>query len=46
LVGAQLPDNVGGAAQIIAANGFAVDWKLWEADHAKCGPCRPGENCH
>lgn len=27
-------------------NGFAVDWKLWERDYAKCGPCRPGENCH
>ncbi|WP_138907954.1 hypothetical protein [Streptomyces chryseus] len=33
-------------AQIIAGNGFEVDWKLWEADYGKCGPCRPGENCH
>ncbi|EHM30958.1 hypothetical protein SPW_0643 [Streptomyces sp. W007] len=33
-------------AQIIADNGFEVDWKLWEADYGKCGPCRPGENCH
>lgn len=33
-------------ARIIAENGFAVDWKLWERDYAKCGPCRPGENCH
>lgn len=33
-------------AQIIAENGFPVDWKLWERDFAKCGPCRPGENCH
>ncbi|CAH9420296.1 hypothetical protein SGL43_07354 [Streptomyces globisporus] len=28
-------------AQIIADNGFEVDWKLWEADYGKCGPCRP-----
>ncbi|MGX1952615.1 hypothetical protein ACWIGY_20225 [Streptomyces anulatus] len=33
-------------AQIIADNGFEVDWNLWEADYGKCGPCRPGENCH
>jgi len=33
-------------AQIIADNGFPVDWKLWERDYGKCGPCRPGENCH
>ncbi|MFE7191806.1 hypothetical protein [Kitasatospora sp. NPDC057541] len=33
-------------AQVIADHGFAVDWPLWEADYAKCGPCRPGENCH
>ncbi|MGW8768255.1 hypothetical protein ACWGN5_37915 [Streptomyces sp. NPDC055815] len=33
-------------AQIIADNGFDVDWKLWEADYAKCGPCSPGSNCH
>ncbi|GGO85020.1 hypothetical protein [Wenjunlia tyrosinilytica] len=33
-------------ARIIADNGFAVDWPLWERDYAKCGPCRPGENCH
>ncbi|MDI5963433.1 hypothetical protein [Streptantibioticus silvisoli] len=33
-------------ARIIADNGFLVDWKLWERDYGKCGPCRPGENCH
>ncbi|MDT9692613.1 hypothetical protein Q5762_30645 [Streptomyces sp. P9(2023)] len=33
-------------AHIIADSGFAVDWKLWEADYAKCGPCSPGSNCH
>jgi hypothetical protein len=33
-------------AHIIADNGFAVDWPLWEADFAKCGPCSPGSNCH
>ncbi|MBQ0850322.1 hypothetical protein J8N05_19225 [Streptomyces sp. BH-SS-21] len=33
-------------AHIIAANGFPVDWSLWEADFAKCGPCSPGSNCH
>lgn len=33
-------------AQIIFDNGFNVDWPLWERDYAKCGPCRPGENCH
>ncbi|MGW9461016.1 hypothetical protein ACWG5N_34300 [Streptomyces globisporus] len=33
-------------AQIIADNGFEVDWKLWEADYGKCGLCRPRENCH
>ncbi|MEV6978829.1 hypothetical protein [Kitasatospora sp. NPDC093806] len=33
-------------AQVIADNGFEVDWKLWEADYAKCGPCHPGSNCH
>ncbi|MET9062958.1 hypothetical protein ABZX99_34725 [Streptomyces antibioticus] len=33
-------------AHVIADNGFAVDWPLWEADFAKCEPCRPGENCH
>ncbi|MFF1275343.1 hypothetical protein ACFVZC_18300 [Streptomyces marokkonensis] len=26
-------------AHIIAENGFPVDWKLWERDFAKCGPC-------
>ncbi|MEU6384797.1 hypothetical protein ABZ847_14610 [Streptomyces bauhiniae] len=33
-------------AHIIAANGFPVDWPLWEADYSKCGPCRPGSDCH
>ncbi|MFG2395003.1 glycine-rich domain-containing protein [Streptomyces lavendulae] len=33
-------------AQIIHDNGFEVDWKLWEADYAKCGPCNPGSKCH
>lgn len=33
-------------AHILAANGFPVDWSLWEADFGKCGPCSPGSNCH
>jgi len=33
-------------AQVIADHGFEVDWKLWEADYTKCGPCHPGANCH
>ncbi|MYY03352.1 MULTISPECIES: hypothetical protein [unclassified Streptomyces] len=33
-------------AHIIADNGFPVDWPLWEADFAKCGPCHPGASCH
>ncbi|MFI5476886.1 hypothetical protein ACIA6D_42845 [Streptomyces cacaoi] len=33
-------------AHIIADNRFPVDRPLWEADFAKCGPCRPGDNCH
>lgn len=33
-------------AEIIEANGFEVDWALWEADAAKCTPCRPGEDGH
>ncbi|MEB8342563.1 glycine-rich domain-containing protein [Streptomyces endophyticus] len=33
-------------AHIIEDNGFAVDWPLWKRDFGKCGPCRPGENCH
>jgi hypothetical protein len=33
-------------AKIIAANGFKVDWPLWEADYAKCTPCSQGSNCH
>lgn len=33
-------------AHVLAANGFPVDWPLWEADFAKCTPCSPGSNCH
>jgi hypothetical protein len=33
-------------AHILADAGFPVDWSLWEADYAKCGPCHPGSNCH
>ncbi|WP_016909536.1 hypothetical protein [Streptomyces xiaopingdaonensis] len=33
-------------ARILHANGFAVDWPLWEHDYGKCGPCHPGANCH
>lgn len=33
-------------AKIIAANGFAVDWPLWQRDAAKCTPCHPGADCH
>lgn len=33
-------------ARVIAANGFTVDWPLWERDAAKCSPCAPGSNCH
>lgn len=33
-------------AEVIQANGFTVDWPLWEADYAKCTPCHAGSNCH
>jgi hypothetical protein len=33
-------------AEVIAAQGFPVDWPLWEHDYTKCTPCRPGEKCH
>ncbi|GLV88033.1 hypothetical protein Slala03_77220 [Streptomyces lavendulae subsp. lavendulae] len=33
-------------AQIIEANGFPVDWPLWEKDAMQCTPCRPGEDGH
>ncbi|MFD9461147.1 hypothetical protein [Streptomyces sp. NPDC060027] len=33
-------------AHVIADNGFAVDWSLWEADFSKCTPCAPGTSCH
>ncbi|MFG2753959.1 glycine-rich domain-containing protein [Streptomyces xanthophaeus] len=33
-------------AEIIAANGFAVDWSLWAKDALSCTPCRPGEDGH
>jgi hypothetical protein len=33
-------------AHVIADNGFAVDWELWEADFSKCTPCAPGTSCH
>ncbi|WP_017584498.1 glycine-rich domain-containing protein [Nocardiopsis valliformis] len=33
-------------AHIIEANGFTVDWPLWDRDAAKCTPCHPGSNCH
>jgi hypothetical protein len=33
-------------AHVIAANGFPVDWPLWEADFSKCTPCAPGQSCH
>ncbi|MFD9432030.1 hypothetical protein [Streptomyces sp. NPDC060002] len=33
-------------AHTLADNGFPVDWPLWAADFAKCGPYRPGEHCH
>lgn len=33
-------------AEIIEANGFRIDWPLWEKDFAKCTPCSPGSNCH
>jgi hypothetical protein len=34
------------AQEEIAQHGFDVDWPLWDADHAKCTPCRPGEDGH
>lgn len=34
------------SGRFTADNGFNVDWPLWERDYSKCGPCRPGENCH
>ena len=33
-------------AHVIEANGFAVDWPLWDRDAARCTPCHPGSNCH
>ncbi len=33
-------------AHVVAANGFDIDWSLWEADFAKCTPCHPGSDCH
>ncbi|GAB3969900.1 hypothetical protein GCM10029978_042180 [Actinoallomurus acanthiterrae] len=33
-------------AHVIAANGFEIDWPLWEADFSKCTPCYPGSDCH
>lgn len=33
-------------AHVVAANGFPVDWSLWEADFSKCTPCAPGTSCH
>lgn len=33
-------------ARVIEANGFAVDWPLWDRDAARCSPCHPGSNCH
>lgn len=33
-------------ADVIARAGFDVDHLLWEADSAKCTPCRPGEDGH
>ena len=33
-------------AHIIEANGFTVDWPLWDRDAAKCTPCHPGSSCH
>jgi hypothetical protein len=33
-------------AHVVADNGFAVDWPLWQADFAKCTPCAPGADCH
>jgi hypothetical protein len=31
-------------AQVIAANGFDVDWSLWTVAFAKCSPCHPGND--
>jgi len=33
-------------ADVIEANGFQVDWPLWEKDFSKCTPCYPGSDCH
>jgi hypothetical protein len=33
-------------AHVIEANGFDVDWSLWEADYGRCTPCRPRGDCH
>lgn len=32
-------------AELIAADGWDVDWPLW-ADAATCGPCHPGSDSH
>ena len=33
-------------AEVIEANGFQIDWPLWEKDFTKCTPCHPGSDCH
>lgn len=33
-------------ARVIEAEGFVVDWPLWQHDFAKCSPCAPGSNPH
>ncbi|MGW7518708.1 glycine-rich domain-containing protein [Streptomyces sp. NPDC054796] len=33
-------------AGVIEANGFIVDWPLWEKDSLACTPCAHGTNCH
>ncbi|MBA2811566.1 hypothetical protein E0500_030625 [Streptomyces sp. KM273126] len=45
-VGRKGDGSVFNTAKIIEANGFAVDWPLWEKDAMKCTPCRPGEDGH
>ena len=36
--------TVARTAEVIAENGFAVYWPLWDADYAKCSPCHPGSD--
>ncbi|WP_261808973.1 hypothetical protein [Nonomuraea sp. C10] len=45
-IGFKYDGSVERTAHILAANGFEVDWPLWERDFSQCTPCAPGTDCH